>query len=91
MQSCRLPVSDQETPLPDSDGDQYLASLERMVNQIADNLAADPEQGAAALADHLKRFWDPTMRRDLVASVSAGTINPSKLVHNALLELTEDD
>ena len=73
MQSCRLPVSDQETPLPDSDGDQYLASLERMVNH------------------HLKRFWDPTMRRDLVASVSAGTINPSKLVHDALLELTEDD
>ncbi len=40
--------------------------LARMINQIADFFAAYPEAEAAAMvADHITKFWAPTMRRDL--------------------------
>ena len=41
---------------------------QRMVNDIArqfGHLAAD--DGAAAVADHVRRFWDPRMRARLLA------------------------
>jgi hypothetical protein len=42
--------------------------LVRMANQIAANLdyGADKEKVAAATADHLKRFWNSTMRAAVV-------------------------
>jgi len=76
--------------LLDSDGSDYLRTLERMVNQIADNFASDPEHGATAIADHLKRFWDPTMRRDLVEAASAGNISLSGLVGEAVAITRQD-
>jgi formate dehydrogenase subunit delta len=36
-------------------------NIVRMVNQIAANLALDPDP-AAATADHIRLFWDPRMK-----------------------------
>lgn len=42
--------------------------LARMSNQIAQYFAAYPEDEAiAGVRDHLEKFWDPQMRRDLLA------------------------
>lgn len=39
-----------------------------MVNQIARNMAAQgPEQSVAMVADHIRRYWDPSMKRRIVA------------------------
>ena len=39
-----------------------------MVNQIARFFARQPEDMAAvAIADHLRKFWEPRMRRQIVA------------------------
>jgi formate dehydrogenase subunit delta len=42
-------------------------------NQIARYFAAQPrENAAAAVADHLIKFWDPRMRRTAVALLDSG-------------------
>ncbi|MCX5513065.1 formate dehydrogenase [Kaistia algarum] len=44
-----------------------------MANQIAIFFAAQGEEAApAAVAEHLHQFWDPRMRRAIVAFVAAG-------------------
>lgn len=44
-----------------------------MVNQIARAFAAEGEAKAvAATAEHLKLFWDPRMRREILAHLAAG-------------------
>lgn len=49
-------------------------TLTRMVNDIANYFAAEPDHaaGVAGIADHLKKFWDPTMRRQIIAHLEAG-------------------
>ena len=42
-----------------------------MANQIAKFFATQPE-GAAGAAHHLKSFWDPGMRAEIVAWRAAG-------------------
>jgi formate dehydrogenase subunit delta len=42
-----------------------------MANQIARFFAVQPE-GAAGVADHLQRFWDPAMRAEIIAWRRAG-------------------
>lgn len=42
-----------------------------MANQIARNLAAQgPEQSVQMVADHILDFWDPSMKRRIVALAS---------------------
>ena len=44
-----------------------------MVSDIVVQFAHRPaDDAAAAIAAHLTRFWDPRMRRRLVAAVDAG-------------------
>ncbi len=42
--------------------------LIRMANDIASFFEAEPDQskGAKGVADHLKSFWDPRMRRQIL-------------------------
>jgi formate dehydrogenase subunit delta len=68
---------------------EYLSDLERMVEQIARNFASHPPQEAAArIADHLQRFWDPSMRRDLTEAVVAGKVDVSAVVQDAIAQVT---
>jgi formate dehydrogenase subunit delta len=47
--------------------------LVKMANEIAAFWASDPDKGAAleGLVGHIRRFWEPRMRRELVAWVDA--------------------
>ena len=50
-----------------------LESLVRMVNQIAANVAHhSPEEAAELVAAHLRSFWAPPMRADILAYLDAG-------------------
>ncbi len=47
--------------------------LVMMVNQIAGFFAREgPETGAAKTANHLVKFWDPRMRRAIIAHLEVG-------------------
>ena len=49
------------------------ATLVRMANQIASFFRVQPEDEAvAATADHIKKFWDPRMRKGLSAHLAEG-------------------
>ncbi|GJQ55514.1 MAG: hypothetical protein HKUEN07_20830 [Rhodocyclaceae bacterium] len=47
--------------------------LVKMANQIAAGFAATPDEAAASreVAGHLRRFWAPQMRRQLVEHVDS--------------------
>ena len=49
------------------------ARLVYMANQIGKFFTAQGEaQATAGVEDHLRRFWDPRMRREIVAFVAGG-------------------
>jgi formate dehydrogenase subunit delta len=53
--------------------------LVRMANQIGAYFAADPhpEHARLQIAEHIKKFWAPSMRRTLVESLEQGdTVEP---------------
>ena len=43
-----------------------------MANQIGKFFTSQGEGAAAGIADHLKRFWDPRMRAQIIAHLDAG-------------------
>ena len=48
-----------------------------MANQIAANFRHHPEaQAAAEVADHIRMFWPPLMRRELLESIDYGDFDP---------------
>lgn len=63
--------------------------LVKMANQIAAFFEGEPERAAVleGIASHLARFWEPRMRRELLAMVDrgeAGALRPS--VHEAIAQ-----
>lgn len=48
--------------------------LVKMGNQIAAFFGGDPDRKVAveSVAGHLKRFWEPRMRREILAQLDAG-------------------
>ena len=55
-----------------------------MANQIALFFAAYPQQEAVAgVADHLKKFWEPRMRRQLAEYIAGGGAGLHALVLEA--------
>jgi formate dehydrogenase subunit delta len=52
----------------------HIDSLVRMANQIGSFFEAmpDPVQAQDGIAEHLKKFWEPRMRRELLAGIDAG-------------------
>lgn len=75
--------------------EQRANHLTRMGNQIATFFASMPDEPEAMLdlATHLKKFWEPRMRRAFLAQVDAGdiaSVHPLLLTtvqkHRAMLE-----
>lgn len=67
---------------------QEVEQLVKMANQIADNFAFH-EDAAERLADHLKRFWAPSMLRSLAEFNAAGGDGLKPTVRTALETLDE--
>ena len=63
--------------------------LVRMANDIGNFFKSEPDHTAAvdAVAQHLKRFWDPRMRKEIVAYVDNGGVELTELVREAVLKL----
>ena len=55
--------------------------LVRMANQIADFFHSKPrEEGIAGIAEHINKFWEPRMRRQLFEMLDGGTEDFNELV-----------
>lgn len=68
------------------------ATLVRMVNQIAANVAHHPhDQAAAEITKHLRSTWAPSMRADLVAYVDGGGLDLTPLAAAAAEQLRVGD
>lgn len=65
----------------------YMSGDEKLVymaNQIADFFATMPEaESVPGVADHINKFWEPRMRRQLFAILDAGGDGLSQLVIDA--------
>ena len=65
----------------------HLEALVRMANQIGDFFEAMPDRNEAleGIAQHLKRFWEPRMRRELLGELdSRGDIGLHAVVAEAI-------
>jgi formate dehydrogenase subunit delta len=65
-----------------------------MANDIANFFAAEPDGEAAiqGVSDHFKRFWEPRMRKQIVAHVQAhGSSGLNDLASAAVTRLAETD
>ena len=68
--------------------------LAEMANDIANFFAAEPERDVAidGICNHLKRFWEPRMRKQIVAFVrDHGGEGLSELARAGVLKLAELD
>jgi formate dehydrogenase subunit delta len=63
--------------------------LVTMANDIAAFFAAEPDRSTAiaAVANHLTKFWDPRMRREIIAHRRAGGHGLSELAGAAVERL----
>jgi formate dehydrogenase subunit delta len=61
-------------------------NLVRMANRIGEFFASMPDGDAARddIAQHLRRFWEPRMRRAIVARVDGGGDGLSEIVLDAI-------
>jgi formate dehydrogenase subunit delta len=62
--------------------------LVSMANQIARFFSAQGDVRAVPqIADHLEKFWDPVMRRELIDHINAGAADVSPLVTQAVARM----
>ncbi len=63
-----------------------IAHLVTMANDIGAFFDADPDKAEAAknVASHLTRFWDPRMRREILAHYREGGAGLKPVVRSAI-------
>lgn len=66
--------------------------LVAMANQIGDFFGAEPNHAEAALqaASHLRRFWDPRMRTQIVSHHQAGGDGLNDIARSAVELLAQN-
>ena len=67
---------------------QEIEHLVKMANQIAENFSFHSD-AAERTADHLRRFWAPSMRQQLIEYGSAGGEGLQPLLQSALRQLAD--
>ncbi len=63
--------------------------LVAMANDIAAFFDSEPDKAVAAdgVCAHLQRFWDPRMRREVIAHVASGGAGLTATAHEAVKRL----
>jgi formate dehydrogenase subunit delta len=66
--------------------------LVRMANDISHFFSSDPDQDEAArnVLSHVKRFWDPRMRAQIVAHYRSGGGGLTDIASRAIARLAEE-
>ena len=68
-------------------------NLVKMANDIGNFFQADPDKNQAVhnMVDHLRKFWDPRMRRAIIAHLREGGVGLSELAREAVRCLEEEN
>lgn len=68
-------------------------SLVRMVNDIGDFFASEPDRATAiaGIANHVRRYWEPRMRRQIYAHLDAGGEGLADLARAAVQQLADKE
>ena len=63
--------------------------LVRMANDICNFFKSEPDHAVAVdgIAGHIKRFWDPRMRKEILEYVEGGGAGLMDLAREAVLKL----
>jgi formate dehydrogenase subunit delta len=63
--------------------------LVRMANDIGNFFKSEPDHAVAVdgIAGHIKRFWDPRMRKEILEYVEGGGAGLMDLAREAVLKL----
>lgn len=63
--------------------------LVNMANDIGDYFAAEPDRAQAVegVTSHIRRFWDPRMRKQIIAYYHTGGAELKPLVKDAIARL----
>ena len=71
---------------------KHIENLVKMANDIGAFFAGEPERQSAvhAIADHLRRFWEPRMRAAIIDHNRKGGLGLSDLVREAIKQLSDD-
>jgi formate dehydrogenase subunit delta len=84
-----MSVAEHDDRVAEHAGHQGADNLVRMINRIGDFHAAFPDRDEAitGIADHVRKFWEPRMRRQLYAHLDgpAAGAGLSDLVRQAVL------
>ncbi|WP_026609923.1 formate dehydrogenase subunit delta [Methylocaldum szegediense] len=69
-----------------------IENLVKMANNIGNFFGAEPDRAVAVrgIADHLRRFWDPRMRKAIIAHYREGGIGLNDLPREAIAELEKE-
>ena len=64
----------------------HIESLVKMANQIGTFFEAMPDRASALgeMAQHIKRFWEPRMRRELLAHADNGGEGLNQIAFEAI-------
>jgi len=69
-----------------------LPAVIRLGHDLVRNFEAlPPEKASAEVATHIRKFWDPRMRRELLGLVDAGDARVGTLLTRAAQDLREGD
>lgn len=65
--------------------------LSTMVNDISHYFASEPDHatGVRGIAEHLRKFWDPTMRTQIIEHLNAGGAGLEPLAREGVAKLAE--
>ena len=68
-------------------------SLVRMANDIGNFFASEPDRASAiaGIANHVRRYWEPRMRRQIYAHLDAGGEGLSDLARAAIRQLSDKE
>ncbi len=67
------------------------ARLIAMANQVGQFFHAQGEAAVVAgVEDHLRKFWDPRMRREIIAALHRGEDQLSPAVREAVVRMARD-
>jgi formate dehydrogenase subunit delta len=69
----------------------HIQLLTQMANDIAQFFAAEPDHasGVNGVADHLTRFWDPVMRKQLIGHLATGGEGLEPMAREAVQQLAD--
>ena len=67
-------------------------NLVKMANEISAFFQSEPNREAAvrAVADHLRKFWDPRMRKQIIQHFQEGGIGLGDLARDSIRLLAEE-